>query len=302
MPCDNKFSRERNWKQRCQRVEYRRKLWNGWQSEVRASYQNTITKCWLVFVPTATLAPEIIDVIIDHLHDDTATLCAFSLTCKKLLLSNRYHLFSHIVISPLTIENFLELLKSTLCDIGSLVRRLEIRHYESFSCFHEQISLRDANQQLLTIPRHLNNLSNLEIYNSPDIDLAFLKGLTTVREVELVNIYFEMEKVLRILNTLRDLQSFSMDDIRWPSEENSSALDRPLSPLFLIRRLRLEPTTFNEMIIFLMEQTPIPAVLDLHCNASNPKIHSSLVLFLEAVGHSVQSLHLDLRSLPEPQG
>ncbi|TBU37289.1 hypothetical protein BD309DRAFT_876732, partial [Dichomitus squalens] len=43
--------------------------------------------------PKALRLGEIVDYIIDHLHDDTPTLSASSLVCRAWLPSCRYHLF-----------------------------------------------------------------------------------------------------------------------------------------------------------------------------------------------------------------
>ena len=43
-----------------------------------------------------TLAPEITDVIIDHLHDDIPTLATCGLTCRDWLRSSRYHMFADL--------------------------------------------------------------------------------------------------------------------------------------------------------------------------------------------------------------
>ena len=42
--------------------------------------------------------PELSDQIIDHLHDDNATLLSTSLVCSTWLRESRYHLFRHVVI------------------------------------------------------------------------------------------------------------------------------------------------------------------------------------------------------------
>ena len=47
------------------------------------------------------LPPEIIDMIIDDLHEDKITLAACSLVCRGWLSASRHHLFSRIMLSPL---------------------------------------------------------------------------------------------------------------------------------------------------------------------------------------------------------
>lgn len=266
-----------------------------------------LTRCDL----KVTLAPEIIDAIIDHLYDDATSLHACSLTCKQLLLSSRYHIFVHITVAPFSIENFLELLESTPFDTGSLVKRLEITDYDYGTCVQEGFSLDTINEQLLKALRYLKNLTFLKISFSPNINPDILGGLSHgVREIELYNMAIEMETLYKILNTLRGLQILSLDSVYFYSSSsdeenlNSVVLERPLSQPFCIRRLRVLPHTLITTTAFILEQfDPVPIVLDLHCSANDlAEAHESRAMFLHSVGHSMQSLHLDLQGLPESQG
>lgn len=46
------------------------------------------------------LPPELVDIIIDHLHNDKRSLAACSLVCKEWRSSARYHLFANITLKP----------------------------------------------------------------------------------------------------------------------------------------------------------------------------------------------------------
>ncbi len=52
-----------------------------------------------------SLPSEIVDIIIDHLHDYRA-LCACSMTCSALLPASHYHLFSEVVMTDLSLVRF----------------------------------------------------------------------------------------------------------------------------------------------------------------------------------------------------
>ena len=57
------------------------------------------------------LPPELVDAIIDHLHNDKRSLASCSLVCKDWRYSARYHLFANLTLKP-TKANDPSLLKS----------------------------------------------------------------------------------------------------------------------------------------------------------------------------------------------
>ena len=59
------------------------------------------------------LANELIDTVIDFLHEDRPSLCAFALVSKSCLPSARYHLFSDIDVNSQNFPSFLSLIEST---------------------------------------------------------------------------------------------------------------------------------------------------------------------------------------------
>jgi len=67
------------------------------------------------------LAPETIEAIIHHLHNDRRSLSACSLTCKQRHPRRRYLLFSDVHVN---VEAFRELLEEASSDIALLVQRL----------------------------------------------------------------------------------------------------------------------------------------------------------------------------------
>ena len=71
------------------------------------------------------LANELIDTVIDFLHEDRPSLRACGLASKSCLPSARYHLFSDIVVNAFNFPSFLSLIEST-SHIGPLVRGLTV--------------------------------------------------------------------------------------------------------------------------------------------------------------------------------
>ena len=71
------------------------------------------------------LANELVDAIIDFLHEERSSLYACALVSKSCLSSARYHLFSDIVVDSKNFPSFLSLIEST-SHIAPLVRGLAI--------------------------------------------------------------------------------------------------------------------------------------------------------------------------------
>jgi hypothetical protein len=51
------------------------------------------------------LPPELVDIIIDHLHNDKRSLAACSLVCKEWRSSARYHLFANLTLNPTKVRD-----------------------------------------------------------------------------------------------------------------------------------------------------------------------------------------------------
>src|ERR1700733_3510546 len=75
---------------------------------------------------TARLAPELIDRIIDFLHDDKRTLAVCSLVCRNWVPTSRLHYIESMVIDPITVDRLVDLFQSPSCTI-STVTCLEIK-------------------------------------------------------------------------------------------------------------------------------------------------------------------------------
>jgi hypothetical protein len=74
----------------------------------------------------ARLSPELIDHIIDFLHDDKPTLAVCSLVCRNWVPTSRLHYIESIMIHPITVDRLVDLCLSPSCTI-STVACLDIR-------------------------------------------------------------------------------------------------------------------------------------------------------------------------------
>ncbi|KAF8055613.1 hypothetical protein FPV67DRAFT_808910 [Lyophyllum atratum] len=85
---------------------------------------------------TITIPSELSDRVIDHCHDDKATLRSCSIVCKDWVAASRYHLFSSVVLKRRHLLRFLDLLQSPLgISVGHWVTNLDILIYFDLSIF-----------------------------------------------------------------------------------------------------------------------------------------------------------------------
>ena len=75
---------------------------------------------------------ELIDIIIDKLHNDKHTLSACCLTSKQWVPSCQFHLFSKITVTPHRISSVLHFLESHSPSIALLVRNLVVDDFSEW--------------------------------------------------------------------------------------------------------------------------------------------------------------------------
>ncbi|KAF8529406.1 hypothetical protein JB92DRAFT_2696447, partial [Gautieria morchelliformis] len=72
------------------------------------------------------LPGELIDQVIDHLHDDSPSLRACCITCRAWAPSARFHIFHDIIVPSAKRANALAAILETSPHISPLVRSLTI--------------------------------------------------------------------------------------------------------------------------------------------------------------------------------
>jgi hypothetical protein len=103
-------------------------------------------------------APELLDQITDHLHNDKPTLLRLSLTSRQTLIRSRYHLFSELEFNPGNggdkhFDMFLALLEAPWTSFTNAVESLRIK--ELFGEYYKHLPNKN-------FPRILANLPNLK--------------------------------------------------------------------------------------------------------------------------------------------
>jgi hypothetical protein len=118
------------------------------------------------------LPPELIDLVIDALHDDRATLKICALVCRSWVYASRHHLFSHLRVSPKGLD-LIALLSSALCTIGPAVRYLIFEYIDDLP----EIICRLPHVKRLTIMN--STMSEFQDFTSPAV-VSFLRPLESL--------------------------------------------------------------------------------------------------------------------------
>ncbi|KAF8075343.1 hypothetical protein FPV67DRAFT_629796 [Lyophyllum atratum] len=198
----------------------------------------------------ATLPQELVDQIIDHLHDQDLTLKACALVCRTWLTPCRSHIFRNVVLQPrLVVRGFLNWFKGpshiaslysildSTPEVASFIRNLVIR---------EGMVDRDwmaREKTLIPILRLLHNVERFELERAAAIQIAWrglphnLKGAISellaspsLRELKLGMLALDDPKdLLRILEGCRSLRLLHIDHLRLggPMQDESDSPDRP---------------------------------------------------------------------------
>jgi hypothetical protein len=148
------------------------------------------------------LPPEIIDRIIDYLHDSRADLCACALVCREWLVSSRFHLFYSISVDP----------GSSYC--LRLYRAIQrsphiALHVRELSYSHESRKLRHV-----------------------DIVPKLLKFFSVLRKLEICGLSWtflspEIRESIRAILAYPSLVHFALNSVNFSRFEHFASLVRP---------------------------------------------------------------------------
>ena len=247
------------------------------------------------------LSPELIDIIIDNLHNDKGSLSACCLTSKQWVTSCRFHLFSKMTVTPHRIPSLLHFLESHSTSIASLVRNLVVDDFSERALDanpDDGTRLSFSTDQLKRIFRLLRSVEYLHIHNcNYIIDSNVFSVLTNVRELVMEDIRLKsLEHTLSfvyafpMLKTLSIVGNSTWRDLSLPFSKYKT---RPGQPSFSLRKLDLNDLELSSISKWLLGLDPVPPIFSLSLYAYGPQ---SSVALLRAIGPSIPTLELNLRN------
>jgi hypothetical protein len=188
-------------------------------------------------------APELLDQITDHLHNDRPTLLRLGLTSRQTLIRSRFHLFSKVEFNHHTngdrqLDMFLALLEAPWTSFTNAVESLHIKEL-----FRGRGYKHLPNKNLPRILANLPNLKTLRLTslywpfipphirefflqtNIVDLQLDFVEFANHPEKIDIVEIFVRLQPSMKSI-TLYNLQFYDepMPDL----SQHASTFRRPI--------------------------------------------------------------------------
>lgn len=195
---------------------------------------------------------ELVQIIIDYLHDDRAALAACSRVCRTWLSLCRVHFYAKMTIEPGNTAGFLDLVTSRHTTIGTYIRHLTIQkqtgHIDHFFILNNASCRRVPDFHFDNVLRHvktftsITKLSLFKGYGENPKLISHLQDFLSLEDLELRSWSFPgFSDFVGVVCAPRNLVRLSLTDIAWGTR-------RSLAP-----NLRLPPR-LRHMAIFMEKQ------------------------------------------------
>ena len=173
---------------------------------------------------------EIVEVIIDHLHNDKEALKACSLVSRRWVFSARYHLVYPIKLHHKNISDFLDLLQSPCLKIAPSIRDLSF-----LSVVEERNWIPSA---LSTVEKHLTHVKSLTLHGvrwsrlDTTTTTSFFRGFQSVTHLTIkAGAFSSFSQCVEFICSFPALTTLTANKCQWDS--NTAA---PPSPRFKLSR------------------------------------------------------------------
>ena len=157
-----------------------------------------------------SLPPEILDIVIDHLHDEPTALRACCLVSKSWVPRSRTHLFGHVTFTYTSIERWMKAFPDPFNSPTHYTRTLTLRG-------HQLVAVTGPVPRIRTFPFH--NLVNLSIHSESNgsggnrVSLVPFHGLSpTIKSLRLALSHAQPSEIFGLICSfplLEDLQLFA---------------------------------------------------------------------------------------------
>jgi len=149
---------------------------------------------------SCVLPPEILDLIIDHLHDEQAVLKACCIVSKSWVPCTRSHLFAHVELNAS--KSHMDLWKKTFPDPSN-----SPAHYTSTLCISDLPTLTITNIYVGSWIRTFRNVVHLEfLYVGPEALIPFYGLSPAVRSLRMAHSTAEVFDLICSFPLLEDLE------------------------------------------------------------------------------------------------
>ncbi|KII91343.1 hypothetical protein PLICRDRAFT_51514 [Plicaturopsis crispa FD-325 SS-3] len=245
---------------------------------------------------------EIIDEIIDYLHDDVDALRACALTCRVMLPASRYHLFSSITVHSQSIETSHRRIAGShgpLVSFASYARNISLCGFDCRSWKRGSPLARLRSLVPLLPAIDSVELAALQSFSLPAL-AETLRGWH-IRHLRLVNFDFaRASDFVNLVGDLPNLETISADYMSWG--QNDLAPDAFI--VSTIRRAPLRFTIFSlldlgsaPILQWILGEVPTPRIHTLHVGTKPYAINALVTRLIFSVGPTLEHLHIWLPTL-----
>jgi hypothetical protein len=194
----------------------------------------------------ASLPPEVIDTVLDHLHSDFHTLLSCSLVSTAWLPASRYHAFDRIQLTSSNLVRFLDVLHSPQTTLQPY-----IRHIHMGSLYTYRFNPAWLGEALPRLGRVLTSVRSLRLNDLHWSELctrAFLASFDgRVTSLELVAMGFdEFDEVTDAIASFPLLHTLCLERVIWRTYPDPAHLPPPPAHL---RALRLASCTGTQDLL-----------------------------------------------------
>ncbi|KAF8060753.1 hypothetical protein FPV67DRAFT_305173 [Lyophyllum atratum] len=247
------------------------------------------------------IPPELSDRIIDHCHDDKATLRSCHSVCKDWAAASRYHLFSSVALNSENMSFFLDLLESPSgISVGHLVTNLKLQPYLDYLYLLEAMPILTQHLRprslTLMVDTTISYQDRLGIYRYRDDLTPFHGCFPTLLSLNLDIVCGTFLQMVELVASFPLLEELTIDRPCWMLESKET----PPQCLALPRQIHELTVLGGKARLFrwLSQHHPplhlARLILDLR-TTFNWKLDSKFInAFLRSIGRSLQ--HLTLRA------
>lgn len=277
--------------------------------------------------------PELRDLVIDCLRNDTAALCACSMTCKAWLPRARHHLFRSVQVHPGRRGDAFKLLLEISPEIGKHIRDVRISgvvnnpsnpalpdlsgRWPTLSTVNDGSSSMSKKPELRCVDwlqnvlpastKILGRVRSLTLFSLPITQLlAQLLGshFGQITAVKLDACRAEtFGDLLSLPRALTEVENLCMDSVTWYrptyTKPASIAVSRPHSLKSLALTARVDSATVINWLVAHQRYTSLTA-LSVYLSSENSA--RAVQLLLETVGSSLHELSIGVSDVRDPTG
>lgn len=190
--------------------------------------------------------PELVDIIIDYLHDDRRSLASCALVAHQWVPSSRHHLFASVTLPSTRWLRFLELLDSSFTTISPHVRALTLTD--------DQENLEPLTQSIAHLATHLLAITSLslEMMDWRTLSRDCTATLSSFHQITYLHLscvrFITGDDVVDLIHSYPLLEEFSVEKVLCDSSTRGAGLPSSLRVLRI--HLSVSLSAFMSVSVF----------------------------------------------------